>query len=142
MPDSVAGPSGQVANTGTGFVLGNGTVKAPTAFIFATLDGHIEAWSPKVDPLTGDAEDKVTVPGAGYTGLAIARTGHRGRLFAADFLKGRIMVFNAAFHQVKTASRQFTDPQLPQGLRPFNVQALNGRIFARHAAEGFRAPAG
>ena len=84
MPDSVAGPSGQVANTGTGFVLSNGTVKAPAAFIFATLDGHIEAWSPKVDPLIGDAEDKVTVSGAGYTGLAIPRTGHGDRLFAAD----------------------------------------------------------
>ena len=59
LPDSVAGPSGQVANTGTGFVLSNGTSSAPAAFIFATLDGHIEAWSPKVDPLIGNTEDKV-----------------------------------------------------------------------------------
>jgi uncharacterized protein (TIGR03118 family) len=132
MPDSVAGPGGQVANTGTGFVLGNGTVKAPAAFIFATPDGHIEAWSPKVDPLIGDAEDKVTVPGAGYAGLAIARTGHRDRLFAADFLKGRVEVFDSAFHPVQTAPRQFTGPRLPNGLRPFNVQALNGHIFVTH----------
>jgi hypothetical protein len=51
-------PSGHVANTGTEFVLSNGTVKAPAAFIFATLDGHIEAWSHKVDRLIGDAEGR------------------------------------------------------------------------------------
>jgi hypothetical protein len=68
LPGSALGPSGVVANPGPGFVLASGTVSAPAAFIFDTLDGHIEAWSPKVDPLIGNTEDKVTVPGAGYTG--------------------------------------------------------------------------
>jgi uncharacterized protein (TIGR03118 family) len=132
LPGSVAGPSGVVANPGTGFVLGNGTVSAPAAFIFDTLDGHIEAWSPKVDPLIGNTEDKVTVPGAAYTGLAIAGTGQGERLFAADFAKGTIDVFDSAFHQVKLASWQFRDPRLPQGYAPFNTQALGGRIFVTY----------
>jgi uncharacterized protein (TIGR03118 family) len=132
LPDSVAGPSGQVANTGTGFVLSNGTVSAPAAFIFATLDGHIEAWSPKVDPLIGNTEDKVTVPGAGYTGLAIATTKQGDRLFAADFAKGTVDVFDSAFHQVKTAPWQFRDARLPRGYLPFNTQALNGDIFVTY----------
>ena len=68
MAGSVAGPTGQVNNTGTGFVLSNGTVSAPAAFIFATLDGHIEAWSPMVDPLIGTTEDKATVLGPGTPG--------------------------------------------------------------------------
>jgi uncharacterized protein (TIGR03118 family) len=132
LPDSVAGPSGQVANAGTGFVLSNGTVSAPAAFIFATLDGHIEAWSPKVDPLIGNTEDKVTVPGAGYTGLAIATTKQGDRLFAADFAKGTVDVFDSAFHQVKTAPWQFRDARLPRGYLPFNTQALNGDIFVTY----------
>jgi len=132
LPDSVAGPTGQVANTGTGFVLSNGTVSAPAAFIFATLDGHIEAWSPKVDPLIGNTEDKVTVPGAGYTGLAIATTKQGDRLFAADFAKGSVDVFNSAFHQVKTARWQFRDARLPRGYIPFNTQTLNGDIFVTY----------
>ena len=33
---------------------------------------------------------------------------------------------------MKTAPRQFRDPRLPKGLRPFNVQALNGRIFVTY----------
>ena len=100
-----------MANTGTGFVLSNGTVSAPAAFIFATLDGHIEAWSPRVDPLTGTAEDKVTVRDAGYTGLAIALTEQGDRLFAADFLKDRIDVFDSAFNQA--AARDLLAALLP-----------------------------
>jgi uncharacterized protein (TIGR03118 family) len=115
MAGSVAGPTGQVNNPGTGFVLSNGKVSAPAAFIFATLDGHIEAWSPMVDPLIGNAEDKATVPGAGYTGLAIASTSQGDELFAANFAQGRVDVFDSAFHQVKTAPWQFRDPRLPRG---------------------------
>jgi len=132
LADSVAGPTGQVANTGTAFVLSNGTVSAPAAFIFATLDGHIEAWSPKVDPLLGKTEDKVTVPGGGYTGLAIATTKQGDRLFAADFAKGTVDVFDSAFHRVKTAPWQFRDARLPHGYRPFNTQTLNGNIFVTY----------
>jgi uncharacterized protein (TIGR03118 family) len=132
MPDSVAGPSGQVSNPGTGFVLSNGMASAPAAFIFATLDGHIEAWSPKVDPLIGNAEDKATVAGAGYTGLAIAPTNQGGLLFAANFNQGRVDVFNSAFKQVKTAYWQFRDPRLPRGFVPFNTQVLNGKVFVTY----------
>ena len=129
MGDSFVGPTGQVANTGTGFVLSNGTTSAPAAFIFDTLDGHIEAWSPKVDPLIGNTENKVSVPGASYTGLALASTRHGDELFAANFGQGRVDVFNSAFKQVRTTRRQFRDARLPRGFKPFNTQALNGKIF-------------
>jgi uncharacterized protein (TIGR03118 family) len=132
MAASVAGPTGQVANTGTGFVLSNGTVSAPAAFIFATLDGHIEAWNPMVDPLTGAAENKAAVPGAAYTGLAIDPASHGGRLFAANFAQGRIDVFTSGFGTVTTARWQFRDPRLPRGYRPFNTQTLNGNIFVAY----------
>jgi len=132
LPDTKAGPAGLVANTTNGFVLTNGTLSAPAAFIWATLDGHIEAWSPKVDPLLGNVEDKVTVPGAVFPGLAIADTAHGERLFAADFSNDRIDVFDSAFHQVKLASWQFRDARLPKGYFPFNAQALNGNIFVAY----------
>jgi uncharacterized protein (TIGR03118 family) len=129
MGGSVVGPTGQVANTGSGFVLSNGTKSAPAAFIFDTLDGHIEAWNPTIDPLMGDTENKATVPGASYTGLALASTTHGDELFAANFGQGRVDVFDSAFKQVTTAPRQFRDPRLPRGFKPFNTQALNGNIF-------------
>jgi uncharacterized protein (TIGR03118 family) len=132
MADSTLGPSGQVAYTGKGFVLSNGTTKAPAAFMFATLDGHIEAWSPTVDPHIGNAEDKATVAGAGYTGLAEASTRKGDELFAANFAGGTVDVFNSSFHQVKLASWQFRDRRLPQGYNPFGIQALGGHIFVAY----------
>jgi len=132
LPGSAAGPSGLVANPGTGFVLTSGSASAPAAFLFATLDGHIEAWSPKVDPLLGNAGDKVTVAGAGYTGLAVAGTGSRERLYAADFVKGTVDVFDSSFHQVTLAPGQFRDARLPAGYVPFNAQALDGRVFVTY----------
>jgi uncharacterized protein (TIGR03118 family) len=132
MADSTLGPSGQVANTGTGFTESNGTTSAPAAFIFATLDGHIEAWNPTVDPLIGNAQDKVTVAGAAYTGLAIASTPGGDELFAANFAGGEVDVFNSSFQQVALAPWQFTDPRLPAGYAAFNTQALDGRIFVTY----------
>lgn len=132
LPGSVAGPSGMVANPGTGFVLGKGTASAPAAFIWATLDGHIEAWSPKVDPLIGKTEGKAAVAGAGYTGLAVAGTGRGARLFAADFVKGTVDVFDFAFRPVKLAPWQFTDSRLPKGYVPFGAQELDGRVFVTY----------
>jgi uncharacterized protein (TIGR03118 family) len=132
LPGSVAGPSGQVANTGKGFVLDNGTTSAPAQFIFATLDGHIEAWNGAVDGTLAPTEDKVTVAGAGYTGLAEATTRHGDRLFAADFTKGAVDVFDSSFKQVKTAPWQFGDARLPKGYKPFNTQALDGHLFVTY----------
>lgn len=132
LPGSVAGPSGQVAYTGTGFVLSNGTKSAPAQFIFATLDGHIEAWNGSVDGTLAPTEDKVTVPGASYTGLAEATTPQGDRLFAANFGKGTVDIFDSSFKQVKPASWQFRDAHLPQGYRPFNAQAIDGHIFVTY----------
>jgi uncharacterized protein (TIGR03118 family) len=133
LPGSVAGPSGLVANPGQDFTLTNAAgASAPAAFIFATLDGHLEAWSPKVDPLIGDTQDVATVAGAGYTGLAVASTAYGDRLFAANFAQGTLDVFDSAFHQVKLQSWQFTDRRLPAGFVPFNAQALGGRVFVTY----------
>lgn len=50
-------------------------------------------------------EDKVTVPGASYTGLAGATTGRGDRLFAANFAKGAVDVFDSAFNQRERSPR-------------------------------------
>ncbi|WP_432883924.1 TIGR03118 family protein [Kribbella sp. CA-245084] len=126
-------PTGQVNNAGTGFVLSNGTTSAPAAFIFATETGQIAAWSPRVDALMGPAEIKATTPGAVYKGLAIATTGSGDRLYAANFVQGRIDVFDSTFTLVKKPRWAFRDFRLPKGYGPFNVQTLNGRVFVAYA---------
>jgi uncharacterized protein (TIGR03118 family) len=94
-------PTGQVANAGTGFVLTNAAGATGTArFIFSTLSGQIAAWGPPATPLIGDAQIKATVPGAAYTGLAIATATKGDQLYAANFAQGRIDVFSSTFDQI------------------------------------------
>jgi uncharacterized protein (TIGR03118 family) len=130
---NVPAPTGQVANAGTGFVLTNGTASAPARFIFSTLTGQIAAWGPPATPLVGDAQIKATVPGAVYTGLAIATAASGDQLYAANFAQGRIDVFDSAFARVTQPSWAFQDKHLPKGYSPFNVQTLAGRIFVAYA---------
>jgi uncharacterized protein (TIGR03118 family) len=122
-------PTGQVANAGTGFVIGSGTTTAPARFIFASISGQIWAWGPPVSPLLGDATAEATVPGASYTGLALA-TDH---LFAANFAQNRIDVFDSTFTKVKLPSWAFQDRRLPRSYAPFNAQTINGDIFVTYA---------
>jgi uncharacterized protein (TIGR03118 family) len=132
-PDKPELPTGQVFNPGTGFVLGSGAGASPARFIFSTLTGRIEAWSPVVDPLLGNAETKATVPGASYTGLALATAKTGPQLYAANFGQGRIDVFNSNFTLQPRSHHAFTDRRLPKGYSPFGVATLNGKIFVAYA---------
>jgi uncharacterized protein (TIGR03118 family) len=144
-------PTGTVFNTALGnggFKVTNGTTSAPAIFLFATEDGTIVGWNPAVNPVGSDptlagtfgtlAVDKSTnpdgSPGAVYKGLAIA-TGTNGPIFkgddasttviyAANFRSGKIDVFDTNFKQVDLPTGAFTDPNLPKGYAPFNVQEL------------------
>src|SRR3954454_19393464 len=116
LPGGPSLPTGQVFNPTTGFVLTNGTTSAPAAFIFSSQSGQILAWSPRVDPLKGDAEVKVPAdPANVYTGLALATATAGPQLYAANFSQRRIDVFDASFAPVPQQSWQFADRRLPMG---------------------------
>jgi hypothetical protein len=132
LPDSVLGPSGQVANSGSGFVVSAGGKSAPAAFIFATLDGHTEAWSPKVGPATGDARDEATVPGAGYTGLAAAST------LPATSCSRLTTRPSPSTSSTRRSSRSRSrpgsspTPGCRPGYRAFNTQVLDGHVLVAY----------
>jgi uncharacterized protein (TIGR03118 family) len=132
LPDSVAGPAGQVHYDGTGFVVSKGTASGPSQFIFGTLDGEIAGWNSTVNGDMGAATTEATVPGAIFSGLAEASTPKGDQLYAADFSSGKVDVFDSSFKQVKLASNQFNDPRLPHGYHAFNVQTLNGDVFVTY----------
>jgi len=128
-----SGPSGVVANSGQGFLLGQ---SVPATFLFATVTGEILGWNPTVS--LDQAVVASATPGAVYTGLAIASNAGADFLYAADFADGRIDVFDDRFQQVTTAGG-FLDPNLPAGFVPFGIQNVNGAIvvtYARQAADG------
>jgi uncharacterized protein (TIGR03118 family) len=127
-----ATPTGTVFNTaGTGFfdvVAGND--KTSAVFLFDTLDGTISAWNPGVN--LHNAVTKVTESGAVFTGLAIDSTpGQAPLLYAADWGKGTVEVYNGSFQQVDQGA--FQDGAIPPGFRPFNVQDVDGNIWVTYA---------
>jgi uncharacterized protein (TIGR03118 family) len=133
-------PTGQVFNGTTDFVVTSGAASGPALFIFASETGQITGWNPDVPPPapSTSAQPAVTVPGAVYKGLAIGSTAAGNFLFAADFRNGKIDVFDKTYAPVILPGK-FTDPELPAGYAPFNIQALGGQLYvayARRAATG------
>jgi uncharacterized protein (TIGR03118 family) len=125
------GPTGQVYNGTSSFGLANGN---PALFIFANLNGTISAWN---DGTTATTE--ATTPGAVYTGLAIGSNSQGNFLYAVDNKTGTINVFDGSFKPVslgKGGFGTFTDPNLPSGLVPFNVQNVNGQLYVTYAPVG------
>lgn len=115
------GPTGQVFAGGLGFSSGG-----PAAtFIFDTQGGTINAWS------GGTVAGIVaTVPGANFTGLAVGSSGGANYLYAAN-VNGGIDVFDTGFN-LHPLPGSFTDPALPSGFVPFNIQAIGGRLYVTY----------
>jgi len=72
-----------------------------------------------------------TAPTAVYKGLALASLGNANFLYAANFVGGKIEVFDASFHPVPMPG--FEDPHLPKNYSPFNVQNINGNLIVTYA---------
>ena len=126
-------PTGTVFNTsGKGFDVSENGKTGSSVFLFDTVDGTISGWSPSVD--STNAIVGATNPGAIYTGLAMATDQHgETLLYAADFGKGSIDVYNQNFQSVTNLRGNFTDPQLPAGYSPFNIQAIDNQLYVEYA---------
>jgi uncharacterized protein (TIGR03118 family) len=125
-------PTGAVANTGTNFVVTNGTTSAPARFIFSTEEGTILGWNPTVAPTA--AVIAVPASGAIYKGLAIASTASGDFLYATDFHNGRVDVFDGSFNPVNTGGG-FADSKIPAGYAPFGIQNVAGKIVVTYAKQ-------
>jgi uncharacterized protein (TIGR03118 family) len=124
-----SGPTGTVFNGTPGFLV-SGTA---SNFIFATLDGTIAARASGSTAVT-----EATVAGAVFTGLTLANNGTANYLFAANFVSGgTIQVFDSTFTST-TLGGSFTDPTLPMGYAPYNIQLLNGKLYVAYAEVGMR----
>jgi len=121
------GPTGQVQNAaGAGhFVVGS----SASSFIFDTLGGTVYAWNSGAGT---SAQLEATVVGASFTGLALAESGSSYYLYAANNAgTGGIVVFNSSWAQVSLTGN-FTDPDLPAGYVPYNIQLINGQLYVEY----------
>jgi uncharacterized protein (TIGR03118 family) len=118
-------PTGQVFNSGRGFRLPNGN---PARFIFAGADGIISGWNGGTQAAT-----VINDAGEAYLGIAIARNGSDSFLYVANFSENEIEVFDTAWNEV---SMPFTDPNLPDGYAPFNIQNIDNKLYVMYAKVG------
>jgi uncharacterized protein (TIGR03118 family) len=131
---SPASPTGDVFNiAGSGFNVTSGGVTGSSVFIFATEDGTISGWNPTVNPASSvlAVDNSQGGTGAVYKGLTIAQTDDGTFLYAANFRNGTVDVFDQNFNQVNS----FTDPNVPAGYAPFNVQVLDNHLFVTFALQ-------
>jgi uncharacterized protein (TIGR03118 family) len=131
----------------------------------ATEDGTIAGWNPAVNPkglpaaqsgtsaviAVDNSGNDLTNPnpsqqtGAVYKGLAIATSNtpiisadanSTALLCAANFRAGTIEVYDSTFNQVTSLpAGAFTDPTLPAGYAPFDVQVLAGKLYVTYAQQ-------
>jgi len=127
-------PTGAVSNTGSRFVVSNGTPSGPALFIFATEEGKILGWNPNVALTQAQVAVDQSGLGAVYKGLAIASTATNDFLYATDFHNGRVDVFDGSFAPVNLPGA-FVDPKIPAGYAPFGIQNVNGTIFVTYAKQ-------
>jgi uncharacterized protein (TIGR03118 family) len=146
-------PTGAIFNSSpTDFLLAPGK---PARFLFSTIDGTIAGWNPNVAVAQGTAlsTHAVTVvktgDGSSYTGLTSAFIDGKPYLYAANFTKGRVDVYDNAFHPVRLSGEDpdgdcsdhpayfsensFVDEGLPRPYAPFNVQAIGNDIVVTYA---------
>ena len=144
-------PTGTIFNgSTTDFLL---APNAPADFLFSTLDGTISGWNPTVAPTTAVIVVKTT-DGSSYTGLTSAFINGKRYLYAANFTKGRVDVYDNAFHSVRlpetnvdgnssddfafdenhenNGNRPFVDDHLPRNFVPFNVQSIGNDIVVTY----------
>jgi uncharacterized protein (TIGR03118 family) len=126
-----AGPTGQVFNNTPDFLLSSGGKSGKGLFFFANLDGSISGWNPSGTP-TQAVQVVPASSSAIYTGLALGASGSDNFLYAANVLTGKIDVFDKNYNPA-TLAGNFSDPSVPSGLVPFNIENLGGKLYVTYA---------
>lgn len=139
IPPAVAGglaqPTGVVYNGTNSFIVPGSSPATPAQFLFATADGAIAAYNPNVDPANAFIAVNHGATSS-YTGLTIAEvTPGVFHLYAVNFKKGTIDVFDGNFNPVAFAS---PSPEFEAGgvLVPYNIQTLGQNLIITFAVRG------
>jgi uncharacterized protein (TIGR03118 family) len=120
-------PTGQVFNpVATDFLLPSG---AKASFIFSNEDGTIAGWSSGAAAVV--AADRSS-NGAVYKGLALATNAGANFLYATNFAKNSVDVFDNTFKYVSS----FTDTSVPAGYAPFGIHTIGGQLWVTFAKQG------
>jgi uncharacterized protein (TIGR03118 family) len=126
-PDHEGNPTGVVINPfPRAFKVANKNHRFTTRLLFVTEQGTIAAYSPEFD--RDRAVQVASGEDASYKGVAVADAKHGPFLYAANFHRGTIDVFDRNFNRVWWKGA-FEDHDLPADYAPFNIQNLGGKLY-------------
>lgn len=119
----------------------------PALFVFCSEDGVISGWNPTGSGTNASILFDNSKSGAVYTGCALGGTAANPYLFAANFNAGTIDVYDANLNlnpapfgqtslpQPFSASSAFSNPPIPAGYAPYNIQNINGTLYVTYAKQ-------
>jgi uncharacterized protein (TIGR03118 family) len=116
-------------------------------FIFCSEDGVISGWNGSGSGTKASILFDNSTNGAVYKGCALGGTAAAPYLFAANFNAGTVDVYDGNLNlnpapynqsnlpQPYSTSSPFSNPAIPAGFAPFNVQNINGLLFVTYAKQ-------
>jgi len=119
----------------------------PALFIFCSEDGVISGWNQTVSGPKASILFDNSKSGAIYTGCAVGGTAAAPYIFAANFSTGTVDVYDGNLNlnpapytkstlpQPYSTSSSFSNPAIPAGFAPFNVQNIDGTLFVSYAKQ-------
>ncbi|MBS0424772.1 MAG: TIGR03118 family protein [Proteobacteria bacterium] len=116
--------TGQVFNSTNAF---NGD-----RFLFVSEDGTVSGWRSAL----GTTAETLAVASATslYKGAAFSTIAGDSYLYAANFHTGAVDVYKGSALS-PSLSGTFTDPSLPSGYAPFNIQNLGDKLYVTYAQQ-------
>ncbi len=107
-------------------------------FLFVSEDGTISGWKAGTSAETLATGSSANI----YKGVAEAAVSGNNYLYAANFKSGAIDVFKGTSTGLGTSdlAGSFTDPNLPSGYAPFNIENLNDKLYVTYAEQDPNSP--
>ena len=102
-------------------------------FLFVSEDGTISGWKGSLGTNAEVLQTSSTTNS--YKGAAIAVIGSDAYLYAADFAGNQVDILKGNPAAPDLAG-SFTDPGIPSGFAPFNIQNLGGTLYVTYAKVG------
>jgi uncharacterized protein (TIGR03118 family) len=116
----------------TGQVFNSTAAFNSNPFLFVSEDGTVSGWRATLgttaEILQTGSSDKV------YKAVAEATVGSNSYLYATNFKNGSIDVIKGNAGAPDLAGN-FTDPTIPAGYAPFNIQNINGSLYVTYALQ-------
>jgi uncharacterized protein (TIGR03118 family) len=119
--------SGGGLSAPTGVAFNGGATFHGDVFLFASEKGQIAGWRGALGTTAEVLVDN-SGSGASYTGLAVSG----GYIYAADFHNNKIEVIADSLFPVLPGN--FTDPGIPAGYAPYNIQRFGSSLYVTYAS--------